>query len=42
VGDLESAKAPPIQLLVDPQVPAFPPDCFDKYGELKRKCMNRG
>ncbi|WBO23464.1 hypothetical protein [Sphingomonas abietis] len=40
-GDLESNIAPPIQM-VDPEVPAFPPACFDKNGELKKKCMSRG
>lgn len=40
-GDLESTIAPPIQM-VDPTVPAFPPTCFDKNGELKKKCMSRG
>jgi hypothetical protein len=42
VGDIDARQAPPIQMMVDPQVPAFPPNCFDKYGELKKKCMSRG
>ncbi len=41
-GDLETQMAPPIQSLVDPQVPAFPPNCFDRNGELRKKCMTRG
>lgn len=27
---------------VSPDVPAFPPKCFDHNGELKKKCMSRG
>jgi hypothetical protein len=32
---------PPIQM-TDPEVPAFPPECFDRKGELKKKCMSKG
>jgi hypothetical protein len=41
-ADIESQAPRPIQSVVDPQVPAFPPNCFDKNGELKKKCMTRG
>jgi hypothetical protein len=41
-SDIDSRYAPPIQFTVDPQVPAFPPACFDKNGELKKKCMSKG
>ncbi|MBA2935874.1 hypothetical protein HZF05_17475 [Sphingomonas sp. CGMCC 1.13654] len=41
VGDIDARKAPPIQLAIDPQVPAFPPTCFDRRGDLKKKCMSR-
>jgi hypothetical protein len=40
-GDLESVAAPALQM-VDPSIPAFPPECFDRKGELKKKCMSQG
>lgn len=40
-GDIDSRYAPPIQIGIGPQVPAFPAQCFDKNGELKKKCMSR-
>jgi hypothetical protein len=42
VGDIDARQAPPVQMTVSPDVPAFPPACFDKRGELKKKCMSRG
>jgi len=41
-NDIDTRYPAPIQMTVDPQVPAFPPNCFDKNGELKKKCMSRG
>jgi hypothetical protein len=41
-NDIDTRYPAPIQMKVDPQVPAFPPNCFDKNGELKKKCMSRG
>ena len=38
--DIDQERAPPIQM-VDNSVPAFPPECFDRKGELKKKCMSR-
>lgn len=40
-NDIDARYPPPIQLAIDPQVPAFPPNCFDKNGELKKKCMSK-
>lgn len=40
-GDIDSRQPTPVQMTVDPQVPAFPPNCFDKHGELRKKCMTR-
>jgi|UPI0003B5FDF0 hypothetical protein len=40
-GDIDNHYAAPVQLSVGPQVPAFPPQCFDKKGELKKKCMSK-
>jgi hypothetical protein len=41
-GDIDSQYGPPITIGISPRVPAFPPECFDKNGELKKKCMTRG
>jgi len=41
-NDIDARYPPPIQMTLDPQVPAFPPQCFDKNGELKKKCMTKG
>jgi hypothetical protein len=35
-NDIDQANAS--MFYVDPSVPAFPPDCFDRKGELKKKC----
>jgi hypothetical protein len=39
-GDRIYQTPPPVQM-TDPQVPAFPPNCFDKNGDLKKKCMGK-
>ncbi|PXA84160.1 hypothetical protein DMC47_41050 [Nostoc sp. 3335mG] len=41
-NDIDARYPPPIQMTVSPDVPAFPPQCFDKKGELKKKCMSKG
>ena len=38
--DIDQERSPPIQM-VDSSVPAFPPECFDRKGELRKKCMSR-
>lgn len=42
VNDIDTRYPAPIQMTVSPEVPAFPPNCFDKNGELKKRCMSRG